>query len=71
MYMRENITRFNQRLHRWEHSFVLSTEKLVHKREFWVIVITALIFGLILAFIFAQTPLTGELKPVPFYPYAQ
>jgi hypothetical protein len=71
MDMKRNIIRLNQRLYQRVQHLALSSDKLVHKREFWAIVVAVLIFGLILAFIFAQRPLAGELTPVPFYPYAQ
>ncbi|MBN1392742.1 MAG: hypothetical protein JW947_08060 [Sedimentisphaerales bacterium] len=71
MNTRKNIDRLNQRFHQWEHSLVLSSGKLVHKKEFWPIVVAAFaILCLILMVFFAQKPVTGELEPVPFYPYA-
>lgn len=43
-------------------------EKLVHKREFRVILIAVLVLGLILAFLFAEMPIAGETSPMPGYP---
>ena len=65
---RRSTSRLNQRLYQWEHSLALSSEELVHKREFQVILIAVLVLGLILAFIFAQTPIAGENYPIPGYP---
>jgi hypothetical protein len=50
----------NQRFHQWEHSLELSSEKLVHKRQFQIIFVAILVLGLIMAFIFAQMPIAGE-----------
>ncbi|MFA5252268.1 MAG: hypothetical protein WC454_06770 [Phycisphaerae bacterium] len=58
----------SQRLYQWEHDLALSTENLVHKRGFRAILIAVLILGLILAFIFAQMPITGETPIMPGYP---
>jgi hypothetical protein len=68
METKENISRPNQRLHPWWKRFVLSSDKLVHKRSFWVILLAALVFGLVLAFLFAEMPIAGENYPIPVYP---
>ena len=67
---RRTTSWLNQRLHQWEQSLVLSSESLVHnhRREFWVIFVAILVFGLILAFIFAQMPIAGENFPITGYP---
>lgn len=58
----------NQRFHQWEHSLAISTDKLVHKKEFQVILIAILFLGLILAFLFAHMPIPGETPVIPGYP---
>ncbi len=71
MNTKRNITRFDQKLYRLEHSMAISTEKLMHKKEFWVVLIaTLVIVGLVLVAVFTQKPVTGVLTPVQFYPYA-
>lgn len=61
-------SRMSQRLHQWWQSLVLSSDKLAHKRSFWAVLVAILVFGLILAFIFAETPIAGENYPIPGYP---
>ncbi|MFZ0034258.1 MAG: hypothetical protein WAK60_04610 [Sedimentisphaerales bacterium] len=54
---RRKITRLDQRLHQWEHSLVLSSEKLVHKKEFWEMLITSLVLlGLMVALVLTRKP---------------
>jgi hypothetical protein len=67
---RRSTNELNRRLIREKYSWAFSSEKLVHKRkkEFLMILIAILIFGLIMAFLFAQMPITGENYPMPGYP---
>lgn len=58
----------SQRLLQWERRLVLSSETLVHKRQFQMIFVAILVLGLILAFIFAQMPIAGETPFIPGYP---
>ena len=61
-------SRSNQRLFQWGHSLITFFDKIVHHKRFVVILVAILIFGLILAFIFAETPIAGENYPIPGYP---
>ena len=63
-----NTNWLNQRLPQWWLSLVVFFDKVVHQKKFVVILVAILIFGLILAFIFAQMPITGENLPIPGYP---
>ncbi len=65
---RMNTNWLSQRLYHWEQNLELFSEKLAHKKQFLVIFVAILVFGLILAFIFAQMPITGENLPIPGYP---
>jgi hypothetical protein len=65
---RRSTNWLNQRLLQWEHSLAFFFEKPVHKKRFKVILVAVLVLGLILVFIFAQTPIAGETSPIAGYP---
>jgi hypothetical protein len=68
---REKTTsELDQRLNQKERNGTHPREKFMykHKKEFWAILIALLVFGLILAFIFAQMPIAGGNYPIPGYP---
>lgn len=43
-------------------------DKAAHHKRFVVILVAILVFGLILAFIFAEAPIAGENFPISGYP---
>jgi hypothetical protein len=63
-----NTNWLSQRLLQSWRSFRVFFDKVVHHKRFVVILAAILVFGLILAFIFAEAPIAGENYPIPGYP---
>ena len=63
-----NTNWLSQRLLQCGRSLVAFFDRVVHHKRFVVILVAILVFGLILAFIFAEAPIAGESYPIPGYP---
>lgn len=68
MDIERNTTRFDQRPYQSERGTVPPSERFKRKKNLLIILIAVLVFGLILAFLFAEMPITGENIPIPGYP---
>jgi hypothetical protein len=74
MNMRNEISRFDQKLHQLEHKAVFASEKLIHEEKFWVVVTASLIvLGMAMLAVLAWhsktsfSPYEGPFRPL--YPY--
>jgi hypothetical protein len=68
MNTKRNITKSDQRLQQNMKNITYPAEELKRRKNFLTILIVILVFGLILAFIFAEMPIAGESVLVPGYP---
>lgn len=76
MNMRMEISRFDQKLHQWEHKAIYASEKLVHQDKFRLIagvLLAVLIFIAIAVFSrHGDSTISPYLGPFgPFYPYGR
>ncbi len=74
MNLTHDIKWWDKRVHRWEHNFVLSSEKLMHNETFWMILVMSLmLLGLIVFTFFIQNNAGHRISPPGplnlFYPY--
>ncbi|OHB60189.1 MAG: hypothetical protein A2167_05935 [Planctomycetes bacterium RBG_13_46_10] len=70
MHVPANIARFDQKLHRWEHDFLVTSGKIVHNKEtMGMIVVLALTFlALLLLTFFSQAGSDSLIAPMgPYY----
>ena len=70
MNLKNDIKRFDERMHRWEHHMVLSGDKIVHNETFWLAVLIAFMVTIfVLAMIMGpKTAPPRNMFPTPFGP---
>lgn len=64
-------TNWGEKMHRWEHNAVTTTEKMIHNEAFWAALIVSLILitMIILAIVTQNQGPTRDIYPTPFSPY--
>lgn len=69
MHVTAHMARWGQKLHHWEHDFLISSGKVIHKNEtMGAIVILALVFlGFVLFTVFAYLVAGPAVPPGPYY----
>jgi len=70
MHVPASIAKFDQKLHHWEHDFLVVSGKVVHNRETMgmIVVLALTLLGLLLLTIFAQAGSDSMIVPMgPYY----